>query len=98
PPMETHLLLRTRLAGGAAEGLERQAGKRRRGAGRFRASRRHERPRRARQMEGGPGKEGGVTLACVPATICRPARCLARAASRRDKKVRCLIHAGAAKE
>ena len=59
-PVEAHLQLRPRAAGGAAEGLGREARERRRGATRLRPPRHDEQPRRDGAVEAGSGEEGGV--------------------------------------
>ena len=73
--VEAHLLLRPRAAGSGAEGLGRQGGERRGRPARLRAPRAHERPRRDRQMEAGPGEEGGLTGSFRYATRPRRTRC-----------------------
>ena len=60
--LEAHLLVRPRPAGRPAEGLGRQDRERRGGAARVHAPRADERACRARPVEAGPGKEGGLTF------------------------------------
>ncbi len=62
PAVEAHLLLRSRAAGRAAEGMVGQVGERRRSPARLHPPRRNERPRQQGRVEAGSGEEGGVRL------------------------------------